>query len=71
MEIKRLEIVNNREGNPEIFCEAIYDTDEYGKINYGCWLTPKEYARYTADNTTIDVIMEGYRATAKNLRSQS
>lgn len=71
MEVVRLETVNNREGNPEVFCEVIFDTDTYGKINFGHWLTPKEYARFVADNTTIDAIMESYRTTAERIRAQS
>jgi hypothetical protein len=70
MEILRLESVNNRAGKPEVFCSVIFDTDAYGKLHFGHWLTPKEYAMYTADNSTIETIMEGYRRTVELQKAQ-
>jgi hypothetical protein len=70
MEIKRLETVNNRENNPEVFCEVIFTSETYGKFNYGHWLTPGEYATYVADNDSINTIMAGYQVTAELLKAQ-
>jgi hypothetical protein len=65
MQINRLETVLNREGNLEVFCEVVFDTELYGKLPFGHWLTPSEYATYIADNNSITTIMSGYQTTVE------
>ena len=70
MQINRLENTVDRNGNAEVFCEVIFNSDTYGMINFGHWLTPNEMAAYTADNDAITTIMQAYQVTAELQKAQ-
>lgn len=70
MEIIRLEQTINREGNPEIFCHVLFDSEIYGKLSFGHWLTPSEYTTYILDNNSIITIMLSYKEIAEFMKHE-
>jgi len=65
--INRLESSENREGQGEVFF-SITITDELGTYPFAYWLTVDQYTQYTADNSSIDTIIESYLPLAKSIK---
>ena len=66
--INRLEKTTDRQGNPEVFVEVIFDTEKYGKLPFGKWIQKPDSHNMTEEQ--IISFMDNFKDTAIRLKDE-